>query len=113
MSCPIVSTCPSRRVTCLSYMIDVMVDSMSPNPHSDSTTLDVHVRAGKTMPEAARDRLFALFKANMKQLYSTSGWGWHPAKKKAELKDKNMLHLLLTHKVSSCRRGAQSHLVCK
>ena len=43
--------------------------------------------------------MFSLFKSNMKDLYRLSGWGWHPAKKKQELADTNMLHLILTIEV--------------
>ena len=59
----------------------------------------MRLRAGPQLADAALEKIFGLFKANMKEMYRASSWGWHPAKKKAEFKESGMIHLILPPKV--------------
>lgn len=77
----------------------------SPSP---SATGAVRLRAGPQLADAALEKIFSLFKANMKEMYRASSWGWHPAKKKAEFKESGMIHLILPPKVGMVPRKRES-----
>lgn len=59
----------------------------------------VGLESSKDVRGVRAEALFSIFKSNMKDLYRLSSWGWHPAKKKEELADSRMLHVILAAKV--------------
>lgn len=62
--------------------------------HGLSAT-DIISRAVEDMPAALLDSCFDLLATNLEHAYRASSWGWHPDKKRAEMRDRRMRYLLL------------------
>ena len=55
----------------------------------------VEYREVDTMSERELDLCFDLLSTNLKTAYEASSWGWHPVKKRLEMRDYRMRYLLL------------------
>ena len=79
--------------------------SYSPGISPSERTYSITYKAGKDLTNNEFESCFNLIKSTSRHDYESSSWGWHPSRKKREMKEDVMRYLLVNPAVTDTSPG--------